>query len=73
MSTAKRGLLVFGEMLSTERELHNMEDQYVVAVTKDLGEIVGHVPQKISRLCSMFIEQGGDITCVVTGSRRYSL
>ena len=64
---------VFGEILCTERELHNVVDRYAVAVTKaDSGETVGHVPRKISRLCNMFIEQGGDITCVVTGSRRYS-
>jgi len=64
---------VFGEMLCTDRELHNVVDRYAVAVTKaDSGETVGHVPLEISRLCSMFIEQGGDITCVVTGSRRYS-
>ena len=63
---------VFGERLFTERELHNVVDRYAVAVTKDSGETVGHLPRKISRLCSMFIEQGGDITCVVVGNRRYS-
>ena len=39
---------------------------------KSSGEIVGHLSRKISRLCSMFIEQGEDITCVVIGNRRYS-
>jgi len=64
---------VFGETLCTGRELHNVVDRYAVAVTKaDSGETVGHVPRKISRLCNMFIEKGGDITYVVTGSRRYS-
>ena len=53
---------VFGEILFPERELNNVVDQYAVAVTKDSGETVGHFPRKISRLCSMFIEQGGDIT-----------
>ena len=56
---------VLGEVLITERELHNMGDRYA-------GETVGHLPIKISRLYSMFIEQGGNITCVVTGNRRYS-
>ena len=63
--------MVLGEVLITERELHNMADRYAVAVKKH-GETVGHLPRIISRLCSMFIDQGGDITCVVTGNRRYS-
>ena len=63
---------VLGEFLITERELHNMADRYAVAVKKHSGETVGHLPRKILRLCSMFIDQGGDITCVVTGNRRYS-
>ena len=63
---------VLGEVLITERELHNVADCYAVAVKKHSGETVGHLPRKISRLCSMFIDQGGDITCVVTGNRRYS-
>ena len=63
---------VLGEVLITERELHNVADRYAVAVKKHSGETVGHLPRKISRLCSIFIDQGGDITCVVTGNRRYS-
>ena len=63
---------VLGEVLLTQRELHNVTDRYAVAVKKHSGETVGHLPRKISRLCSMFIGQGGDITCVVTGNRRYS-
>ena len=63
---------VLGEVLLTQRELHNVTDRYAVAVKKHSGETVGHLPRKISRLCSMFIGQGGDITCVVTGNRGYS-
>ena len=74
---------VFGEILCTERELHNVVDQYAVAVTKDSGETVPRKTSKIIQyvhqarrwhnLCSYeFIEQGGDINCIVTGSRRYS-
>ena len=63
---------VLGEVLLTQRELHNVTNCYAVAVKKYSGETVGHLPRKISRLCSMFIGQGGNITCVVTGDRRYS-
>ena len=63
---------VLGEVLITERELHNVADRYAVTVKKHSGETVGHLPKKISMLCSMFIDKGGDITCVVTGNRRYS-
>ena len=38
---------MFGERLFTERELHNAVDRYAVAVTKDSGETVGHLPKKI--------------------------
>ena len=64
--------VVLGEDLLTERELHNVADCYAIAVKKHSGETVGHLPRKISRLCSMFIYQGGEIICVVTGNRRYS-
>ena len=63
---------VLGEVLETKRELHNVTDCYAVAVKKHSGETVGHLPRKISRLCSMFMDQGGDITCVIIGNRRYS-
>ena len=38
---------VFGE-LYTEREISNVIDCYAVAVKKDSGETVGHLPKKIS-------------------------
>ena len=44
---------------------------WTVKVLKN-DEIVGHLPKKISTLCSLFIRQGGLIKCEVTGSRRYS-
>ena len=61
---------VLGEVLITERELYNVADRYAVAVKKHSDETVGHLPKKTSMLCSMFIDKGGDITCVVTGNRR---
>jgi len=63
---------VLGEQLYCEREVGNVVDQYAVAVKNDAGTIVGHLPQKISRLCSIFLTGGGTITATVTGLRRYS-
>ena len=63
---------VLKEVLLTQRELHNVIDCYAIAVKNHSGDTIGHLPRKISRLCSMFIDQDGDITCVVTNSRRYS-
>ena len=59
---------VLGEVLITERELHNVADCYAVAVKKHAGETVGHLPKKISMLCSTFIDKGGDITVTDCGS-----
>ena len=48
-------------------------DCYTVAVKKPgTGETVGHLPRKVSRRCSMFLQSGGIITATVTGRRRYS-
>ena len=59
------------EQLSCQREHGNNEDLYAVAMIK-AGVIVGHVLQKISMLCSVFIRQGGTVSCVITGNRCYS-
>ena len=34
--------------------------------------IIGHLPQKLSGVCSLFLRRGGVIPCTVTGGRRYS-
>ena len=60
-----------GEVLACEREPRNAEDKYAVAVKKD-GTIVGHLPRKVSRVCSLFLRRGGHIRCTVTGRRSYS-
>ena len=62
---------VLGEVLSCQREPGNRHDPYAVAAVSS-GRTVGHVPRKISPICSIFIHRGGLITCTVTGSRRYS-
>ena len=61
-----------GEELTCQRKIGNVSDRYAVAVKKDTSETVGHVPKKISRICSSFLQHGGTITAVVTGRRRYS-
>lgn len=61
-----------GEELVCEREARNSTDRYAVAVKKD-GTIIGHLPRKISRVCSLFLRRGGVIRCTVSGTRRYSM
>ena len=63
---------VIGEVVQCEREPRNAADRYSVAVTRG-AVVVGHLPQRISRLCSLFLRWGGTIDCVTTGARRYSL
>lgn len=61
-----------GEVVQCKREPRNAADRYSVAVTKG-GVVVGHLPRRISRLCSLFLRRGGTIDCVITGARRYSV
>ena len=60
-----------GEQLSCWREPTNSRDPFAVVVVQS-HVIVGHIPRKISTVCSMFLLQGGTIRCRVTASRRYS-
>ena len=60
-----------GEVLLCVREPTNAIDRYAVSVFKN-GTVVGHLPKRISRVCSLFIRWGGEIMCEVTGRRRYS-
>ena len=63
-----------GEILLCVREPTNASDRYAVAVTRPggLGVVIGHLPRKLSKICSLFIRRGGSICCIVTGGRRYS-
>ena len=66
---------VIEEQLSCEREIGNAHDTHAVAIRKIIdGELksVGHVPRRISLICSIFVRRGGSILCIVRGSRRYS-
>ena len=62
---------VIEEMLECEKEITNNQDRYAVAVKRN-GTIVGHLPRKIARVCSLFLRRGGSISCRVTGGRQYS-
>ena len=52
------------------REPCNIHDRYTVAV-KRRRIIIGHLPQKLLRLCSLFLRWKGTIFRTVTGARRY--
>ena len=60
-----------GEELCCMRELSNSQEPFSVAVMKG-SIVVGHMPRKISSICSMFICKGGSITCEVVALRHYS-
>ena len=60
-----------GEELDCVREPTNPSDRYAVAVVKN-GTIIGHLPRRISKVSSILLRRGGFITCIVSGSRRYS-
>lgn len=63
---------VIGEITDEcARETDNRHDPYAVKVMK-AAVAVGHLPRKISSVCSLFIRRGGTISCRVTGNRRYS-
>ena len=61
-----------GETLSCSREGGNREDPFAVAVQKS-SATVGHVPRRISCVCSLFLRRGGTIVCTVTASKRRSV
>ena len=58
-----------GEELSIKKENRNLYNTFAVAVEKE-GDVVGHLPQSISRNVSYFISHSGNnATCTVTGPR----
>ena len=60
-----------GEELLCAREPTNPCDPFAVTVVKS-NQTVGHVPLKISSVCSLFLRHGGTIMCKITGRRRHS-
>ena len=66
---------IVGEALPCKREVGNPHDPLAVSIIKTIGgehKIVGHVPRRISPLCSVFIRRSGNIKCIIIGPRRYS-
>ena len=59
-----------GKQISCRKDRHNVHDMYAVAVV-DGDSVVGHVPRTISATCYLFITRGGNITCEISGNRRY--
>ena len=59
-----------GETLQVSREEDNIHDRWAVSVVLN-GNIVGHVPREISRPFWHFLLHDGEISCEVTGPRRY--
>ena len=57
-----------GEILSCSREGGNREDPFAVAVQKS-SATVGHVPRRISCVCSLFLRRGGTIVLAMTGTQ----
>ena len=63
------------ECLQTRQDLGNPQDQYAIAVCRGDAagsRIVGHVPREFSRLFWYFLQNDGEITCQITGSKRRS-
>ena len=67
-----RWIVVIGEELQLQRELGNSHDTFSVAVMKNYVT-VGHIPRKISFVCSIHLLHGGSIYCRVIGLRCYSV
>ena len=59
-----------GEVLNCYREVGSTHDPSAVALRKDTVT-VGHIPYAVSSVCSIFIHQGGIISCMVNRSRWY--
>ena len=61
-----------GERLECHCKDDDIHDMYTVAIIKSGTRVVGHLPRLICTLCNHFIENHGTITCIVTGSHRFS-
>ena len=64
---------VIGEELTVTPEENNNHDHHATVVMKD-GEVVGHVPRKLSRILYFFLRHSGScVSCVITGRRKYGV
>ena len=50
---------------------YNANERWVTTMICMNDIVVGHMPCKISSVCSIFIRHGGCITCTVTGRCQY--
>ena len=60
--------------MTESRKTHaitNSCNRYAVCVKRS-EVIIGHLPQKLSRVCSLFLRRRGVISCTVTEWRRDS-
>ena len=60
-----------GEVLRVEMEERNEEDRYAVAILKDGGVVICHVPRSFSKTFYFFLRQGGSTECKITGHRKF--
>ena len=62
------------EILSCQRQPSNIRDRYVVSVHNRSGEVVAHLPRRLSRMFSLFLCRGGVVIYEVhvTRTRRCS-
>ena len=60
-----------GEQLPCEREGGNGADPFAVAIKRS-GAVVGHIPRKISSVCSLFLRRNGVMKVEMTGGSPYS-
>ena len=60
------------EELKCEREKNNTKDPYAGTVVRD-NVIVGHLPQKISRISALLLKRQGKMSCKVLGRHHYSV
>ena len=63
---------VLDETLTVLPEENNIHDRHSVTVMKD-NEIVGHVPRELSRVQYHFLKHSGEVSCVITGRRKYGV
>ena len=60
-----------GEVLECMRELHSIQGQYAVTVKKKkTGTIMGHLPRRLSGVCSFFLRRGSTMSFTVTGGEK---
>ena len=50
-----------------------MKKTYAVAILKDGGVVVGHVPRSFSRTFYFFLRHGGSIECKIMGHRKFGI